>query len=219
MDLQKQSKKLLYETLSKQLPESSISEDQIKRARWKWEFLRLNKNYIEKCLALKVKTFLILPQHNEFKISSWINPKLSFDEILQIVRDDLKGVKVDDKDKAIRIFTLLVFGMLLHPAVGIIGEHDNTIGLQINLNAPDSQIKKEVAEILKTRRAAIGKGRQFKTLAEYHRAFSLHQAGKTYYEIQSIMAQDENMPDVREVNVSRLMREARKLIDGGYRNI
>jgi hypothetical protein len=219
MDLQKQSKKLLYETLSKQFPESSISEDQIKRARWRWEFLRLNKNYIKKCLALKVETILISPQQNEFETSSWINPKLSFDEILQIVRDDLKGVKVDDIDKAIRFFVLHHFGLLSQPAAAILETHTDTIKVQINLNAPDSQIAKEVAEILKTRRAVIGKGRQFKALAEYHRAFSLHQAGKTYEEIENLMAQDETMPDVREINVSRLILKAKKLIGGGYRNI
>jgi hypothetical protein len=230
MDLQKQSKKLLYETLSKQFPESSISEDQIERARWRWEFLRLNENYIEKCLAFKVKTFLILQQQNEFKTFSWINPKLSFDEILQIVRDDLKGVKVDDKDKAIRLFALHHFGLLSQPATAILETHTDTIKIQINLNAPDRQIAKEVAEILKERRAAIEKDRPLKKLAEYHQAHLLHQAGKTYKEIADIMfpppdplSDDDSMVEVNEdaamKSVGRYIQEAKKLIEGGYQHI
>jgi hypothetical protein len=218
MEIDNQSKKLLYDTLSPQFPESSISEDILERARWRWEFIRLNENYRNKCQALKVETFLITPQENEFGIS-WTNPDLSFDEVLQIVRDDLAGVPVDNKDKAVRFFVLSYFGFLSQPAAAVIGETGNRITVTINLDSPDNKILQEVAEILKTRRAVIGRGRPFKKLAEYHRAFSLHQAGKTYEEIEGIMAQDEALSDVREINVSRLIREARKLIKGDYRNI
>jgi hypothetical protein len=229
MDLQKQSKKLLYETLSKQLPEGSISDDQVKRARWRWEFLRLNPDYRERCSALRVETILITPQQNEFG-TSWLNPKLSFDKILQLVRGDLKGVEVDDKDKAIRFFALHHFGLLSQPAVGIVGEHDNTIGLQINLNLPDSQILQEVAEILKTRRATIGKGRPFKKLAEYHQAYVLYQAGKTNKEIADVMfpppdplSDDDSVIEINEdaamKSVGRYIQEAQKLIEGGYQHI
>jgi hypothetical protein len=240
MDLQKQSKKLLYETLSKQFPESSISEDQIERARWRWEFLRLNEGYRKKCLDLKVETILITPQQNEFG-TSWVNPKLSFDEVLQIVRDGLKGVKVDDKDKAIRFFALHHFGLLSQPAVGIVGEQGNTIGLQINLNLPDRQILKEVAEILTTRRAAIGKGRPFKKLAEFHRAYILNREYGSKTKVARIMfpepeysadeiSEDDSAqmeeadrhitaPEAAIKRVERYLKEAKKLIEGGYRHI
>jgi hypothetical protein len=226
MEIDNQTKKLFYETTSRSFPESSLSQDQIERARWRWKFLRLSEDYRKKCQALKVKTFLITPQYNEFG-TTWINPDLSFDEIIQAVRDDLKGADVDDRDKAVRLFVLYRFGMLSQPAVSVIQRHANkqikkesgSIEILVNLNAPDSQILHEVAEILKERRAAVDKKRRFKKLAEYHRAFTLYQAGKTYEEIESIMAQDETLPDVREINVSRLIRKARKLIKGGYRDI
>jgi hypothetical protein len=144
---------------------------------------------------------------------------LSFNALLEIVGKDLAGIEGDHKSRAVRFFVLQHLGMLSHPAVRIVEEHYNAMSLQIDLNSPDSQIKDEVAEILKTRRPASHKGHPFKKLAGYHRAFSLHLAGKTYEEIENIMAQDETMSDVREINVSRLMREARKLINGGYRNI
>jgi hypothetical protein len=231
MDLQKQSKKLLYETLSKQFPESSISEKQIEdRARWKWEFLKLNKNYIEKCLALKVETILISPQYNEFGTPSWINPALSFDEILKIVRDDLEGVEVDKKDQAIRLFALYHFGLLSQPVTAILETLTGAIKIQINLNAPDSQILIEVAEILKERRAAIKKDQPYKKLAEYHQAFLLHQAGKTYKEIADVMfpppdplSEDDSVIETNEdaamKNVGRYIQEAKKLIEGGYQHI
>ena len=225
MEIDNQSKRLLYEALSRSFPESSISEDQIERTKWRWEFLRLNEDYRSKCAALKAKTILITPQYNEFG-THWINPDLSFDEIIQAVSDDLKGVNVDDVERAVWFFVMSHFGMV-NPAVTIVqrfaDEHleqkSGSIEILISLDSPDSQILQEVAEILKERRSSVDKKRRFKKLAEYHRAFTLYQAGKTYEEIENIMARDETLSDVREINVSRLIRKARKLIKGGYRDI
>ena len=99
-----------FQNLLNNISKKSIDETQLERARWRWEFLRLNDDYIKDCSNLK-EDIEQLPTHNNYGLSCWINPELTFDEFLKNIADHISDSDYDniDKDEALGILQFLIW--------------------------------------------------------------------------------------------------------------
>lgn len=170
-----------FQALLKNFTKKSIDETQLERARWRWEFLRLNGDYINDCSNLKEEISEQLPTHNNYGLTCWIKPEFTFDEYLKNIADQISDSDYDNIDKAddLRYLAISILGGPFENAVRLLRDSYVYVEVGINLLLPDNEILEEVSELLRERRDKILKRRPSKALENYLKAVSLKKAGKT----------------------------------------
>ena len=222
----------MLDIMTKGIPKKSIDETQLERAKWRWEFLRLNDEYIKDCPNWIEQISDPLPCQNKYGIFCWINPELTFDQYLNCIADEISKVKSEslDKDLVTRWLAIHNMGGPFLDCVSIMDAEGFGVTLSINLLAPDEEIKEIISSILVERRGKISKRRPQKTLENCLKAVALKKAGKTPNEIAAIMfPQPDPFSDDGSVweldedavmrKVFRYIKQGEQLVNGGYRDI
>ena len=208
----------------------------------------MNEDYLKEYKDIENQggTHQPLPQYNKWGPGEWFDPNLSFEELYELVYQEISKLKTGDflkkeiKEDAKFLLVHKLGGTYncVYPSwKSVLDEEghlkNEIISLNINFGYPESEIIDQVGRWILEFKMRLKKEKlpwDWDKLPIYHKVITLNKQGKSAEEIAEIMfpkpdpfSEDESIPDLQADSlirtVYRYIKIGKAIIQGGYKKI